>query len=370
MANEEHLTILKQGVEVWNRWREENRGVRPDLRGADLREADLREADLSETDLSWANMRGAYFRGAELRQADLRRADLRGADLSLASLRTGVSKAGLISVYIKAADMIPEYQTFVNLIGAELGEPDPSRADLTGADLSGAICGYTTFGDVGLLGVRGLESIEHRGPSTIGIDTMIQSKGKLPEVFLRGCGVPEELIVTFRYFFATSVIEFYSCFISYSHADKAFARRVHDTLQARGIRCWLDEKQMVPGQDIYEEVDRGIRLWDKVLLCASEQSLTSWWVDSELERLFEKERGLMKERGHKVRALIPLDLDGYLFGDQCTTAKKTEIKSRLAADFKGWDGEGGTAIFDEQMERVIKALRTDEGREIPPESKL
>jgi hypothetical protein len=29
--------------------------------------------------------------------------------------------------------------------------------------------------------------------------------------------------------------------------DKLFARRLHDTLQGRGIRCWLDEKQMLPG---------------------------------------------------------------------------------------------------------------------------
>jgi len=62
-------------------------------------------------------------------------------------------------------------------------------------------------------------------------------------------------------------IQFYSCFISYSHEDKPFARRLHDTLQGQGIRCWLDEKQILPGDDIYEHVDRGIRLWDKVLLC-------------------------------------------------------------------------------------------------------
>jgi TIR domain len=61
-------------------------------------------------------------------------------------------------------------------------------------------------------------------------------------------------------------IQFYSCFISYDHTDKSFASRVHDTLQGRGIRCWLDEKQMLPGDDIYEQVDRGIRLWDKILL--------------------------------------------------------------------------------------------------------
>ena len=67
-------------------------------------------------------------------------------------------------------------------------------------------------------------------------------------------------------------IEFYSCFISYAHEDKLFARRLHDALQGRGVRCWLDEKQMLPGDDIYEQVDRGIRLWDKVLLCCSRHS--------------------------------------------------------------------------------------------------
>ena len=41
-------------------------------------------------------------------------------------------------------------------------------------------------------------------------------------------------------------------------------------LQSGGIRCWLDERQLLPGDDIYDMVDRGIRLWDKVLLCCSE----------------------------------------------------------------------------------------------------
>lgn len=34
MANQEHLDIVKQGVEVWNQWREENPDVRPDLSDA------------------------------------------------------------------------------------------------------------------------------------------------------------------------------------------------------------------------------------------------------------------------------------------------------------------------------------------------
>ncbi|MCX6848168.1 MAG: hypothetical protein NTY98_04555 [Verrucomicrobia bacterium] len=36
MANPEHLAILKQGVAVWNEWREVNQGTQPELNYADL----------------------------------------------------------------------------------------------------------------------------------------------------------------------------------------------------------------------------------------------------------------------------------------------------------------------------------------------
>jgi hypothetical protein len=161
--------------------------------------------------------------------------------------------------------------------------------------------------------------------------------------------------------------EFYSCFISYNHTDQSFARCLHDQLQGRGIRCWLDEHQMRPGDDIYEEIDRGIRFWDKVLLCCSQASLTSWWVDSEINKAFEKERRLMKERGVKVLALIPLNLDSFLF--KWTSGKAEEVKSRLAADFTGW--KRSNTKFDAQFERVVQALQADDrAREPQPTPRL
>ena len=161
--------------------------------------------------------------------------------------------------------------------------------------------------------------------------------------------------------------DYFSVFISYSHADSVFANRLYNALQARGIRAWLDEKQMFPGDDIYEEVQKGIQRWDKLLLCASKASLTSWWVDSEIDRIFQKERTLFKERKKKVLALIPLMLDDFMLS-LWESGKAQEVKSRIAADFRGWEDQ---KKFEEVFDRLVLALRADaRAREAPPESKL
>jgi len=47
MANEEHLAILRQGVEVWNQWRKENGEVQPDLRNISLQNANLHNCNFA-----------------------------------------------------------------------------------------------------------------------------------------------------------------------------------------------------------------------------------------------------------------------------------------------------------------------------------
>jgi TIR domain/Pentapeptide repeats (8 copies) len=261
------------------------------------------------------------------------------------------------------------YLIGANLSGANLTGATLRNACLDGANFERATVSHTIFASVDLTSCTGLDSANHVGPSTMGIDSIILSKGRIPKIFLRGVGLPDEWIDYIPSLVGDG-IQFFSCFISYSSLDKPFATRLHDVLQSKGIRCWLDEKQLLPGDDISRELERGIHLWDKFLLCASKNSLTSWWVEDEIKTTLEKERALRNERGKPVHKLIPLDLDGYMFNGQWDLGVlATEIKSRVVANFRDWEKPSST--FDKQVDRVIRALRADEGaREPPPPSRL
>jgi uncharacterized protein YjbI with pentapeptide repeats len=123
MPDEEHLKILKQGVEQWNKWRLEN-AIRPDLSGANLVGADLSGADLIDANLSFADLSGAYLSFANLNGANLIGANLSGTYLGGADLR--------------GANLIGAYLTGVNLSGANLSFASLGGAYLSGANLGGA----------------------------------------------------------------------------------------------------------------------------------------------------------------------------------------------------------------------------------------
>jgi uncharacterized protein YjbI with pentapeptide repeats len=383
MANPEHVEILKQGVDVWNRWRKENPNIRPSLDSQFYRDADLYKYDFQNANLSNSNFYKSNFHRANLRFTDLSNADFTKTDCHRSSMiganleSSKFRKANLDNVSLKDTCLLNADFSYASLRWTDFKNANASHSILVGSDFfetklegvafSNAIVGQTRFNGIDLRYVRDIETIEHSFPSAIDIETIYKSRGQIPEVFLRGCGVPENFIAYMKSF-TMDPIEYYSCFISYSHQDKSFAKRLHDQLQAQGIRCWLDDHQILPGDDIYEQVDRGIRMWDKVLLCCSQHSLSSWWVDNEVATAFSKEQKLMKDRKRKVLSLIPLNLDGYMFRDEWTSGKQQQIKERLAADFTGWETDN--AKFEEQFERVVRALQTEGAREEAPVSRL
>ena len=333
MPNEEHLRILRQGVDAWNKWRTEHPKIQPNLSGVNLDMADLSGADLSRVNLIRANLSGVNLDMADLSGADLSRAILIRADLSGAIL------------YM--ADLSGAYLNGANLSRANLSAADLSRADLSGAGFKEAGIGWTTFGNVDLSIATGLDSVRHVGPSTIGVDTLYLSGGRIPEVFLRNAGVPEQLIAYLPSLLGRA-IDFYSCFISYSTKDQEFAERLHASLQTKGVRCWFAAKDMRIGDKIRDRLDQSIRGHDKLLLILSAHSVASEWVEDEVNTAFEEERRRQKT------VLFPVRLDDAVFETKEPWAAK--VRQRYIGDFRQWERPDE---YRKALERLLRDLESE-----------
>ena len=312
MANNAHVAILRKRVRVWNQWRKSHPEVRPDLSDADLAEADLGRANL---------------RGVSLARADLRRANVRGADLRGANLR-----------------------------GAHF-----NGTNLDQADLSNAVMVFTGLLDVDLSTVKGLETVVHRGPSSIGIDTIYRSKGDIPPAFLRGAGVPDNLI-EYMSSFTGKAFEYYSCFISYSTKDQEFAERLYADLQVNGVRCWFAPHHVQGGKKLHEQIDAAIRLHERLLLILSPDSINSEWVKTEIAKARQRE---VKE---KRRVLFPVKMgisfeqlmDWEYFDSEIGKSSAREIREYYIPDFSKWKSHD---FYQEEFTKLLRDLKkADEGK--------
>ncbi|MCX7419999.1 MAG: hypothetical protein NT013_10735 [Planctomycetia bacterium] len=80
------------------------------------------------------------------------------------------------------------------------------------------------------------------------MDTLYRSQGKIPEDFLRGCGVPEDFITYLPSLIGTmQPIQYQSCFISDRSQDDEFARRLHEKMRGEKLRVWFALEDMQGG---------------------------------------------------------------------------------------------------------------------------
>ena len=150
---------------------------------------------------------------------------------------------------------------------------------------------------------------------------------------------------------------YFSVFISYRHEDVLFARRLYNAFEASGVHAWLDETAILPGEFIDAAIQKGIAAADRFVLCCSQASLeNSWWVDSEVTSIFEKERELSQAAGRKLSVVIPVLLDDYLT-KSWKGGKAPELRNRLGVDFKEWQDD---KRFAASFEKLLKGLRAPE----------
>jgi len=313
-----------------------------DLVGANLIRANLMRAQLSDANLSGARLVLVHLRGAALGGADLRDADLSGANLGIAYCgnahfnHADLSDADFSSASLEAAD----------LSDADLRGTNLSGADLRGADFSRAKVGWTQFDNVDLRSVNGLEAVEHRDPSTIGIDTIYRSAGHIPETFLRRAGVPEDFI-TYMRSLVTHPVEYYTCFISSASQDQDFAERLYADLQSNGVRCWFAPEDLKAGENFWHSIDESIRLYDKLLVVLSEHSVSSKWVEREVMAALEKE-----QQQNKL-VLFPITLDKSV--KQTNMPWAVDIRrTRHIGDFSRWKDQNA---YQQAFKRLLLDLQ-------------
>lgn len=376
MANLKQLDILKKGVDSWNLWRTNNAKVQPslseaglhmaylkeanlsmaDLSDADLRMAELVEANLYEADLTWANLNEAFLYGADLRRAkiqkaNLARANLQGANLSNAVLtwstlgRANLQSAQFVEADLNATNLCGSDLRDANLKHASLIGANLTRANLEDADLSHAIVGGSLFGNVDLSVVKGLDTLVHLGPSTIGIDTVFKSKGNIPEAFLQNAGVPTDLFKSIKSQIDLQGI-YTSCFITYTRKDESFAHKLFSDLQQLGMRCWVVTEQMRKKERHYPIIDAALNLHDKHILIVSENSLERNWLEGEIEISLAKE----DETGQPI--LIPLVLDDSIKFSEKPWVVKLRRSSQLY-DFTLWEDD---EIYREMLEYLVSEI--------------
>jgi hypothetical protein len=164
MANEEHLTILKQGVDQWNEWRRREAWITPDLCEANLRRIH-NDWLHPRTRRPGANLAGVNFSKAHLGKANLQEANLSGANLSAAILSGAnlwdacLDEANLSGAILQGADIMHADLSKANLSGARLVWAFLTKANchgaiLAGADLTGAVLVETDLTDATLTGCR------------------------------------------------------------------------------------------------------------------------------------------------------------------------------------------------------------------------
>jgi uncharacterized protein YjbI with pentapeptide repeats len=160
MANPEHLSLIKQGVETWNSWRAKawHELVRSkpevidsdreryeawrsigDFSGAEMTEMQLQGADLRGAALSLVEFYGSNLAGADMRGADLFRANLTEAHLEHADLRgANLEKVKAVDCVFRGANLSSARLDDALLLGADFQESNLTEATLVEAELANA----------------------------------------------------------------------------------------------------------------------------------------------------------------------------------------------------------------------------------------
>ena len=136
------------------------------------------------------------------------------------------------------------------------------------------------------------------------------------------------------------------CFISYSSKDELFAKQLRSDLQNFGVACWFAPHDLLIGAKIRSSIDRAIHENERVVLILSANSISSTWVEKEVETAFETEAAT----GHTI--LLPIRLDSAIL--QAAEGWAADIRrQRNIGDFTDWQDR---TLYAQSLSRLLRAL--------------
>jgi hypothetical protein len=95
----------------------------------------------------------------------------------------------------------------------------------------------------------------------------------------------------------------YDVFLSHSLKDKPLVRAIAERLRTDGLRVWLDEWQIKPGDSIPAKIEEGLEHSRVLVLCMSAHTFGSDWAT------LESQTFLFRDPLNKQRRFIPLRFD-------------------------------------------------------------
>ena len=137
-------------------------------------------------------------------------------------------------------------------------------------------------------------------------------------------------------------------FISHSSADKKrLVGPLDALLRARGVDTWLDERDLLPGKNLVDEIfEHGISKSDAFVAILSANSIHSKWVHEELTNaVVQKIKGV-------VKIIIPVVLDG--------------IKPPGFLDHVVWEEINDPGDLTVHAERIVASIFGTRGAPIAP----
>lgn len=129
-----------------------------------------------------------------------------------------------------------------------------------------------------------------------------------------------------------------SIFLSHSHADKPFARRLAADLRKAGHAVWIDEAEINIGDSLIEKIREGLDQVDFIAAVITAASVTSKWVTRELDIASNRE---IEENRVVVLPLLleAVELPGFLkgkfYGDFTDMSRYEEIFELLLRKLGG-----------------------------------